>query len=108
MPKDGAIQTSIPTNIPAEQKKIKTSFWVAIGLDILGATAIGLGIYNNAASIKYHRESEKLLDLPKNQKNKDAFDAEYKKMQKAETARNVFYVGGGALLLSGVAVHIWF
>jgi len=108
MSKDGSTQASIPTNIPAEQKKIKTSFWVAIGLDILGATAIGLGIYNNAKSIEYHSESEKILDLPKNNKNKDAFNTEYKKMQNAEKARNIFYATGGALLLSGVAVHIWF
>jgi len=104
MPIGGQTQASISTNIPAEQKKIKTSFLVAIGLDILGATAIGLGIYNNAKSIEYHRESEKML----NSQNKGAFDAEHKKMQNAETARNIFYVTGGALLLGGIAIHIWF
>jgi len=25
-----------------------------------------------------------------------------------ETARNIFYIAGGTLLLSGIALHIWF
>jgi len=100
--------TSIPTNIPAMQKK---SFWVAIGLDVLGATAIGLGIYNNAKASDYYRESKKLLEKPDNPQYKDyknAFDSKQKKMKNAENARNIFYATGGALLLGGVALHIWF
>jgi hypothetical protein len=101
----------IPTNIPAWQKK--NSVWVAIGLDVLGATAVGLGIYNNSKSNDYYRESKKLLDegaekQEQYQGKKGAFDAKYKKSQNAETARNIFYATGGALLLGGIAVHIWF
>jgi hypothetical protein len=103
----------IPTNIPAEPKKSKNSFWIAIGLDVLGATAIGLGIYNNSKSNDYYSKSKKLLeDGAKNREQypekKEAFDVKYKKAQNAETARNIFYATGSALLLGGIAVHIWF
>jgi hypothetical protein len=103
----------IPTNIPDEPKKSNNSFWAAIGLDILGATALGLGIYNNAKSKEYHRESQKLMeDIPKVQEEyelrKSEFNSKIEKMQKAETTRNIFYATGGALLLGGIAVHIWF
>ena len=104
---------SISTNIPAESKKSKTSFWVAIGLDVLGATAIGLGVYNNAKVGDYHRESQKLLENVPNERkqytNRETeFNDKYKKMQDKEKMRNIFYATGGALLLSGIVVHIWF
>jgi hypothetical protein len=104
----------ISANVPGKQKESKASFWVAVGLDALGAAAIGLGIYNNSKASDYYKESQNLLknDLPAKQEQyqgkKDSFEARYKKMQSAETARNIFYATGGALLLGGVAVHIWF
>jgi hypothetical protein len=103
----------ISANIPAEPKKSKNSVWVAVGLDVLGAAAIGLGIYYNAKSSDYHRESQALLNdrsykQEQYQEKKAAFDAKYKKMQNAETARNIFYATGSALLLGGISVHIWF
>jgi hypothetical protein len=107
---------SIPTNIPAEPKKSNNSFWVALGLDVLGATAIGLGIYNNSKSSDYSKECKNITktlpnpDLYPNEFDAAelAFNSKHKKMQSAETARNIFYATGGALLLGGVAVHIWF
>jgi len=111
--KDTQLVVIIPTNIPAEPEKSNNSLWIAIGLDILGATALSLGIYNNAKSREYHRESQKLMeDIPKVQeeyeKRKSEYDSKLKKMQNAETARNIFYAIGSALLLGGIAVHIWF
>jgi hypothetical protein len=105
-----ATVAEIPTNIPSEPKKLKTSFWVAIGLDVLGATAIRLGIYNNSKSNTYYNESQNILGDKSldNQAKRKAFDDKYKKMQDAETMRNIFYATGGALLLGGIAVHIWF
>jgi len=104
---------SIPTNIPTEPKKTQTSFWIALGLDILGAGALGLGIYNNAKSANYYSESKKLQEaIPQDKeeyaKNQNAFKTEYDKVQKTETTRNIFYAIGGALLLGGIGVHIWF
>jgi hypothetical protein len=100
----------ISANVSGETK---TSFWVAIGLDVLGATAIGLGIYNNSKASTYHKESETLLNEKPTgqgeyQGNKKAFDAKYKKFENAEKMRNIFYITGGALLAGGIAVHIWF
>jgi len=111
--KDTQLVVIIPTNIPDEPEKSNHSLWVAIGLDVIGATALGLGIYNNAKSREYHRESQKLMeDIPKVQeeyeKRKSEYDSKLKKMQNAETARNIFYAIGSALLLGGIAVHIWF
>jgi hypothetical protein len=111
--KDTQLVVIIPTNIPDEPEKSNNSLWVAIGLDVLGATAFGLGIYNNAKSKEYHRESQKLMeDIPKVQEEyeqrKSEFNSKLERMQKAETTRNVFYAIGGALLLGGIGVHIWF
>jgi len=105
--------TSIPTNIPSEPKKSINPTWIAIGLDVLGAAAFGLGIYNNSKASGYYSEFKKLReDLPATegqyQAKKNAYEAKYKEVQSAETARNIFYVTGGALLLGGIAVHIWF
>jgi len=105
------IPATIPTNIPAEPEKSYTSMWVAIGLDVLGATAIGLGIYNNAKAKEYYSESEKILKnarFDKYDEMQSEFDSKYKKMQDAQTARDAFYAIGSALLLGGIAVHIWF
>jgi hypothetical protein len=102
---------AIPTNIPTEPKKSKNSVWVAIGLDALGATALGLGIYYNAKSIYNYYESKNIIkDVTPEQfaDKRSEFTAKYKKVQGAETSRNIFYAAGGALLLGGVAVHIWF
>ena len=97
---------------PKVEKSGRTSFWVALGLDILGAGALGLGINNNAKSKAYYKKgkeffykSQDLEEYPNeylNMKN------QLYKAKSAQTARNIFYATGGVLLLSGIAVHIWF
>jgi len=111
-----SVATPIPTNIPAEPKKSKTSFWVAIGLDALGAAALGLGVYNYSKAKSYYKDSQDLLkDVPNSnkypeeyEKRESDFAAKYKKMQDTQMLRNIFYATGGALLSAGLAVHIWF
>ena len=101
----------IPANIPAEPKKNKNSLWVAIGLDVLSAAALGLGIYNNAKSSDYYSEYKNIRQnatLEQYLEQQSAFEAKYEKVQKAEKMRNIFYATGSVLLLGGVAVHIWF
>jgi hypothetical protein len=93
---------SIPANVPAESNKSNNSFWVAVGLDVLGATAIGLGIYQNSKMNEYYNDAK---DLKKEGKE---YQGTYKKAQDANSLRNIFYATGGALLLGGIAVHIWF
>ena len=101
----------IPTNIPTEPAKSNNSLWIALGLDVLGTAAVGFGIYNNSKLINYSNKSKNIIkDVTPEQyaKKKSEFNAKYKKAQNAETTRNIFYATGGALLLSGIAVHIWF
>jgi len=106
---------AISTNIPT-QSKTKTSFWVALGLDVLGGAAIGLGIYYNSKAGKYYDETENLSNRdktkPRNEteykNNKIAYEAKQDEMKSAEITRNIFYATGGALLLGGISVHIWF
>jgi hypothetical protein len=110
-PKSANLPASIPANVPAEQKKGHGPLWVAIGLDVLGAAAIGLGIYNNAKAIGYQRDSEKIIEGTTSANaatNESEFNGKIEKMQSAEKARNIFYIAGGALLLGGIGVHIWF
>jgi len=102
---------NISTNIPVESKKGGNSFWVAVGLDVLGAAAIGIGIYNNAKASDYRKESERAIEdvsLAQYAEKQKEFEDNHKKMQDAGTVRNVFYSIGGVLLLGGIGVHIWF
>jgi hypothetical protein len=102
---------AIPTNIPAEPQKSSNLFWAGVGLEVLGAAAIGLGIYQNSKSSKYYEDSEKLrknVTSANYAESKKKFEAKLDDMESAETARNIFYAAGSALLLGGVAVHIWF
>jgi len=85
--------------------------WVAIGLDVLGAAAIGFGLYNNAKANDYHDELIKLknnVQLSDYDSKKLEFEDNNKKMQDAGKLRNIFYATGGALLAGGIVVHIWF
>jgi len=93
---------SISANVPDEPNKGKNSFWVAVGLDVLGAAAIGLGIYQNSQMNTYYNDAKNL------KKDGKEYNGTYKKAQDANSLRNIFYATGGALLLGGIAVHIWF
>ncbi|MCL1966320.1 MAG: hypothetical protein FWF67_00390 [Fibromonadales bacterium] len=93
---------SIPANVPAEPKKSNNSLWVAIGLDVLGAAALGVGIYQNSQMKDYYNEAVSL------KKEGNEYKKNYKKAQDAQSMRNILYATGGALLLGGIAVHILF
>jgi len=109
-------QQPIPANVPAVPKKSKNSIWVAIGLDAIGAAALGLGVYNYSRARGYYKDCEELLkDVPNSNQKPDEYEkrehdfaAKYKEMQDAQMLRNIFYATGGALLSAGIAVHIWF
>jgi len=80
----------------------KTSFWVGIGLNVLGAAALGYAVYENGnAQDAYNKYSEK-------DHIQDYYDTEWKKAEDSRSSRNMFYVIGGAVLASGIGVHIWF
>jgi len=80
----------------------KTSTFVAIGLDILGAAAIGYGIYENM------KASNAYDDYGKRGQSMEYYDDAWEKAKSSTTRRNILYIVGGTVLASGIGVHIWF
>jgi len=76
---------------PRQQVRKKKAFlYSGIGAEVLGAGLVGYGLYRNS-DIKRYIKSNRVEDA------KDA-----------STIRNVSYIGGGVLLLSGISIHIIF
>jgi len=84
-----SIQNTVQQTMRTKQPK-RASFWVGLSLDAVGAGVLGYGVYQEIA----------LRDL--NEKG------EYSKMSEPTRIRNLCLIVGGAVLLSGVAVHILF
>jgi len=87
-------------NKPVKKHKtsITTQTKVAIGLDVLGAVAIGYGIYQNS-QMNSHIDKAKIYNK---------IDPEYKKAVDAHSTRNISYIAGSTLLASGIGIHIFF
>ncbi len=92
---------NIDPQISGAEKSGNSAIWVAIGLDVLGAAAIGIGLWQNSEADKLHK---KYSDL----KDPDALEGAGEKVESTATRRNIFYIAGGALLAAGIGVHIWF
>jgi hypothetical protein len=95
--------TPTPAPIPEEvepEKPIKTSFWVAIGLDVLGA----LFVY---AGYSKHEEMWRVYDEEYRGHRSD-FNSAWENVESNRSMRNTFYVIGSLVLASGIGVHIWF
>jgi hypothetical protein len=79
------------------------SLWLAVGLDILGVAAFGVGVWLNGEAENFHRN---YMDL------KGGSEADYasaqKEVENAAANRNIAYAMGVALLAAGIGVHIWF
>ena len=96
---DIEVQPYTPPPIPQPPKKSNTPFYIALSLDLIGAAAIGYGIYQHSNANNLYDDYEK---LPNNDK---------KSLQKANDAqqmRNIGLAVGGGLLAAGIAVHICF
>jgi Cu/Zn superoxide dismutase len=78
--------------------------WVAVGLDVLGAGAIGFGIYQNSQAASHKKDYK---NIPFGSPQGD-FDSAYEKVESSRNMRNAGYIAGGVLLLGGVSVHIFF
>jgi len=97
---------SIETGIKKEEPSSGMSKWVAIGLDVLGAGAIGFGVYQNSL-VASNRNNYKEM----RSSSQDDFDLAYEKMVESSrnrNMRNAGYIAGGVLLLGGISVHIFF
>jgi hypothetical protein len=68
----------------------KGAFYVAIGADVVGAGLVAYGIYEHTKVGKYIN------------------DGKYSDAKKSENSRTTALVVGGALLLSGISIHIFF
>jgi len=84
------------------KEPVKTSFWVAIGLDVLGAAAIYAG---------YRKDNEmaKSLDIYRVRgQSRSYYGNAWEDVESNRSSRNTLYVIGGVFLTSGIGLHIWF
>ena len=91
------------TGIKKEEPSSGLSRWVAVGLDVLGAGAVGFGIYQDRRAASHKKDYIAIKEG-----TKDDFDGAYKKVESSRDMRNIGYIAGGVLLLCGVSVHIFF
>jgi len=88
--------------VPKFEKPAKTSFWVALGLEVLGAAIIYAGYTKD-------RDMAEALDKYKaGDKSDYYYDNAWKDAKDSQGSRNILYVIGGLSLASGVGLHIWF
>ena len=88
--------------VPKPVQPVKTSFWVAIGLDVLGVALLSVGYMNDM-------DMAKSLDKYKvGGQTEGYYDSAWKDAENSRRNRNVFYIIGGLVLASGIGVHIWF
>ena len=93
----------IPTNIEP-QRKLYVPIWIAIGIDILGVAALGLGYYFDMQAGDYH---ENYKNMSPNQ-SPGEYASAYRDVKDAKKMRNISYGAGGVFLLGGAVLHIWF
>jgi len=85
-----------------DSKPIKTSFWVGLGLEVLGAGLIYAGYSKNEdAKKEYDKYNVRGQTL-------EYYEYAQKNVEDNRSARNAFYAVGGLVLASGIGVHIWF
>jgi len=79
-----------------------TSFWVALGLDIVGAAIIYAG-YSKDRDIAEARDKYDVRG-----QSRDYYGSAYEDAENSRSSRNTLYTIGGIFLASGIGVHIWF
>jgi hypothetical protein len=98
------IKTGI--NQPSEtsfwDEQLGDSFWVGFSLDILGLAALMYAVLENEnAQDAYDKYS-------KSGQQQSYYDDNWKKAEDNRNNRNLFYIIGGAILATGIGVHICF
>jgi len=84
-----SIQQTVQQTMRAKQPK-RTSFYIGLSFDIVGAGMLGYGIYEEITV-------RSLID------RKD-----FSKTESHEKVRNVCYIVGAAALITGISIHIFF
>jgi hypothetical protein len=95
---------TIVPQVAAEPTGIRPMTWVAIALDVLGAAALGVGVWQNSVA---GEEQKNYMALPIGTPQAQ-LDAAFKKADDATTLRNIGYAVGGVLLATGITFHIVF
>ena len=97
-------EKKIDPQIGGVEKKGNASFWVALGLDLVGAGLVACGFVKNSEAKDLHSD---YMALPKGL-DQDVYRDTWKKSDDASGMRNALYVAGGLVLAAGIGVHVWF
>jgi TolB-like protein len=89
--------------VPKVKPFPRTSFWVAVGLDLVGAGLIVAGYMKDVEAKSAYDDYNNI-----EREDQEAINDAWKKVESGKTQRNVFYIIGGIILTSGIGVHIWF
>ena len=88
-------------NQGSDNKGMRLPQWLGIGFAVAGISAGVYGILQNSEYGNLRKEYKKATDP-------DTFDSKWKKVEEAETRRNIGYIVGGVLLASGITVYFVF
>ena len=86
------------------KKSIFLSTFSGTALNVAGAIFLGIGLSANTDAKDYYNDYSKLDLSSKQGKFNDLWD----KYEKKKKSRNIYYIVGSVLLVSGIGVHIWF
>ncbi|MCL1956181.1 MAG: hypothetical protein FWF63_02560 [Fibromonadales bacterium] len=90
--------------MPKAEKPPKTGFWVALGLDVVGAAIVYAG-YTKEQDAKNAYDRYKGIEQHSDYMN---YRNAWKDVESNRNSRNMLYTIGTIFLISGVGVHIWF
>jgi len=101
---DSKPRKKIDPQVGGDEKKISTSFWVAIALDVVGAGLLVYGYTQSGAADDKYKEYSSLGAFA----TQPEIDSAWQAVDDAKSARNVSYAVGSVFLAAGIGVHIWF
>jgi len=101
---DNSQLSTLNSQLNPNSESRKTSTWVAISLDVLGAAALGFGVYQHIQKEKLYKDYK---NMPIREPAKE-YESALKKANGAQDLRDIGFITGSVLLGAGVAVHIWF
>jgi len=94
----------IPANVETKsgEKPSRTSFWIALGLDLVGVAVISAG----------YSEDRKMMEARDRYdfrgQSRSYYGDAWEEAESYRNSRNMLYAVGSIFLASGVGVHIWF
>jgi uncharacterized protein (TIGR02145 family) len=86
------------------KKSIFSSTFWGTALNLAGAIFLGVGLSANADAEDYYKDYSNLKLDAKQKIFNDLWD----KHEEKKKDRNIYYIVGSVLLVSGIGVHIWF